>query len=75
MAKPRKNPSTRRRELLKKHGIVLDEEIAALEDCTLKTFRNRPRSQKPEMFKFGRQQATTEEKLREFYDRRAAGAS
>jgi hypothetical protein len=57
-----------RQRLLDEFDIITEEDVAALCGCTLKSFRNRPRSKKPKMAKIGDNQVSTRAWIREYLE-------
>lgn len=62
------------RALMERLGLVPEEDFAALLGVTVKTLKNRPRSDLPEFVKAGRRRLFKEQSVRDYLERRTVGA-
>jgi hypothetical protein len=56
-------------EWLKEFGLVPEEDFAAMLGVSVKTLKNRPRSQLPEFSKVGHRRLFKAESVREYFER------
>ena len=59
-------------EWLKEFGLVPEEDFAAMLGVSVKTLKNRPRSELPEFSKVGHRRLFKVESVREYFDRHTA---
>lgn len=63
------------RELLERFGLVAEEDVATLLGLSVKTLKNRPRSDLPAFVKSGRRRLFVEKSVREYLERKASQPS
>lgn len=57
-------------KLMERLGLIPEEDLAAMLGVTVKTLKNRPRSDLPEYVKAGRRRLFVEESVREYLNAR-----
>lgn len=62
------------KNLLERLGLIPEEDFAALLGVSVKTLKNRPRSDLPEFVKAGRRRLFKEQSVRDYLDARTSSA-